>query len=331
MQTVETTTIFSPSVVSEPDSTAIVATSSLQAEPAKVQKEKTLKEKEPEHIKTQTDKYNYFLYAKDPADTVVSDEQWAPLSMDSVFAQHISPEPVWHESLFTECTMQPLDTHATRQVEASTACWGFVIFAAIITAISLYSNNHRFLYGDIILSAFSVRSMARILRDSNINRESALIPMTLIYAMGLSMSTLFVSYQLGFMMPFHLMPLNFLMLFAVLTGYLMLKNRLVALLGNLFSSNNATILYNQNSHLYNFIAGLLLAPLSLVMFFNEELSRVCLFVMIGLLALLFSLRLFRGMQFVFTNTHHSRLYLIYYLLAFELIPIIVLGKMLMLY
>lgn len=328
---IETTSYFSLSVVIEPDSNAIAAHKETKTIHSSTPNQREQHDTKQEIKTTQSTKYNTFLLSQDPSDTTIQSDQWAPISMDSVFLHYDAPKLVYHKSIFPDYSMQPMDPQLTKQVDAYTTCWVFIIFSAIITTMSLYANNHRFMYSDIILSAFSFRSMTRILRDNNINRESALFPMTIIYAMGLSLVGLFISQRYFVALPFPQMPYNYLALFGILAAYLWVKNRLIALIGDLFDSKTASTLYNQNSHVYNFIAGLLLAPMSLVMFFNDALSSICLIISMVLLIVLFLLRLLRGLQLTLINTHHSRLYVIYYLLVFELIPLIIIGKSLLLY
>ena len=126
---------------------------------------------------------------------------------------------------------------------------------------------------------------------------------------------------------------DYLMYLAILGGliaFIFLKNSLIRLLGNVFEDRSVTMLYISSNNLFYFVGGFVFVPLMLLLFYCPAATETILKTTIFLVGIIFIVRLFRGIQLILTNSKTSKLYLFYYLCIFEIVPILVMAKIVLL-
>jgi len=205
--------------------------------------------------------------------------------------------------------------------------WIFGALTLLTALICLYINRQRFNIKDILLSMLDIRVMERVSRESNIRRWS-LMPMTGIYVASLALLALGYQQMHGAFVAGQSDVILFLVSLAAIVLYFLCRNSLVYIFGVLFDDPAPSQLYITNNHLFHFLGALCLPPLLLLFFFNGALRAAVLKIAIALVAIIFIIRLLRGMQLILTNSKNSRLYLFYYFCVFEIVPILVMAKIL---
>jgi hypothetical protein len=249
------------------------------------------------------------------------------LCNDSVFAPYSELSVRHRESMFVTNTHSRQTTQPyVRSVSASTD-WIFVTVISLLALVSVYVNNQKFRLKDIFQSLFDLRVLDRVFRESNI-RTVSLLPMVGIYLASISMVVLKTTqYYGGFVVPFPPYILFFTTL-AALISFLIVKNGFVRLLGSIFEDRATTMLYIANNNLFYFVGGLVITPLLLLLFFFHPAEIATLKVVFVLVAIIFIIRFVRGMQLILTSSKTSKLYLFYYLCIFEIVPVLIIVKVL---
>lgn len=269
-----------------------------------------------------------YLLAPDTASAV----EWHPLSLDSVFAAHAPEAPLRHRSLFEEHTLAPSSNGLLARPYHDTPGWIFCLLLAMAALLSIYFNTYRLRLGNVLRSAIQKREMEYFVRDNNFRRRASILPMLLLYSGTMSLA-IYRFYPSAVNMWRGIgLCLGF---FALLSTWLLLKNGLIRLLGNIFENNASAALYVANNYIYQLLASILLTPILLLSFFAPWQPALGASApwqpAVGsaipiIVAAFFIIRTIRGMQLILTNAKSSQFYLFYYLCTLEIVPILVAWK-----
>lgn len=245
---------------------------------------------------------------------------------DSVFAPYADMPVKYHKSLFANNShYSSVPSQNTRTQEPSND-WIFGALVLILVLMGLYIKHQKFKIKDILQSIFNTRVLDRVAREFNI-KPRTLMPMTGIYLASAAFivlkakDILYGSFDFGVNNAlFYLSTLGFLVLF------ILAKNSIIRLLGNIFEDTPSTSLFITNNYLFYFVGALLVSPLLLLAYFNSELGSTALKTSEIIVLIIFTFRLIRGIQLILTNSKSSKLYLFYYLCILEIVPILVTTK-----
>ncbi|MDY5968798.1 MAG: DUF4271 domain-containing protein [Bacteroidales bacterium] len=269
-------------------------------------------------VKQQDATFVNYLLAPDTA----ASKEWQPLSFDSVFAAHAVTEPVRHRSLFESHTLAPTHDVPLARPSYNAPGWIFCLLLVMAALISLYFNTYRLRLGNVIRSALQKREMEHFVRDNNFRRRASILPMLLLYSGSISLAAC----------RFYPLPTNpwhgiglYLGIFALLSVWLLFKNGLIRLLGNIFENDASAALYVANNYIYQLLASILTAPIVLLSFFAPWQPATGSAILIAV-ATFFVIRTIRGMQLILTNAKNSQFYLFYYLCILEFVPLLVAWK-----
>ena len=267
-----------------------------------------------------------------PHDTVfhpvVDSDDYVLMCYDSTFAPYKDLEVQQRESLFAGNPHSKGYPRPSLRQSDGNADWIFITIVILITLVSVYINSQKFKLKDVFQSLFDIRVLERVSRESNI-RAISLLPMVGIYFASIAMVTLKTVQAYGFTVLPVSSLIFFLLTFAVLVAYILLKNGLIRLLGNIFEDRPAVALYISSNNLFYFIGGLISTPMLLVLFYLTPEQETVLRIAFAIIAIILIIRLFRGMQLILTNSKVSKLYLFYYLCIFEIAPILVMAKIIL--
>ncbi len=275
------------------------------------------------------DTIDYLHVPKHPVDAM--HDKVSPLSLDSIFAAYQPHEVVQHISLFTHHSLQPQHTTIYPRRVQATPDWIFVLLVLLIALLSLYLNSFRVQVGRLFGSTINLREMEYFYRDNNFKRYFTILPMMLFYAATIALC-LFFYLEINQYTLFSLTPwATYGVLFGLITTFFLLKSTLISLLGNIFSNLNAAQLYNSNNYIYQFAACIVLIPLLLFAFYGPCHPQRWSVVLLYTIAFAFCLRFFRGIKLILTNSTTSKFYLFYYLCTLEIVPLLILGKQIILF
>lgn len=268
-----------------------------------------------------TDTVDY-LHAAPP---MAKDDEWHPLSLDSVFSAYQPKEVPHHRSIFTGHSLQPVHQDAIPVSNNDAPSWFLGLAALVLALISIFIHNTHIQARTLIPSAFNIRDMERFYRENNFSRGITVLPMMLFYAASLALSLFAVTHNADHtLLNMHGLA-TCLLLFALIAAYFLLKTGFISLLGNVFN-DKVYSLYISNNYVYQFISSLLLLPLALIAFFGNIDTDITFNIIFISGSILFTMRLFRGMKLILTLSANSKFYLFYYLCILEIVPLLIIGK-----
>ena len=249
-------------------------------------------------------------------------EEYAGLAMlDSVFAPRAEAEVRQHPSMFRGHTLAVNHQDIVSRPSQGVPAWTFAALLILVGLLCLYFRQHKIAFGSLVKSVFDSRAMDRMLRGSNLIRTFQLIPMGLLLlaVLALPIAQMPAMTQLP-------SPVAFLLLTLALGIAYLLRNGLFQLLGTVFDSNAAVTLYINSNYLYHLLLATILTPLLFLYFYLPGGSGTIIYIILGIVAIEFILRVFRGLKLFLTHSSGSRFYLFYYLCIVEMVPILLLIK-----
>ncbi len=267
-----------------------------------------------------------------PADSLMQAE--APdttlhlaIDLEGQLAPYKDMPVVQRQSLFTrhEQTNETSTVHLRASQEGY--FWSFGIVILLLGLMSLYLHSRKFKFKDLVQSMFDSRALDRMFRENNLKPRSFL-PMVLLYIASATLTAVMIGArgtQLDTPFP---MLVNYLLLFAGVALFVLVRTGVIRLFGNVFEESDSVDLYITNCYLFYFWGALVSVPLSLLLLYGPQSEKTSLYILTTFIAIIFILRLFRGLQLFLTNSKSGKLYLFYYLCIFEIVPILVLLKML---
>ena len=259
----------------------------------------------------------------------IDTSEYLLLCYDSTFAAYEDVPVRQRESMFIGNSHHKGFAIPETRYNQHSGDWIFVTIMLLFTFVSIYINNQKFKLRDIFQSLFDTRVLDRVFRESNI-RTSSLLPMVGIYLASVALMAIkLIDRNAAFVttLPDYLM---YLAILGGLIAFIFLKNSLIRLLGNVFEDRSVTMLYISSNNLFYFVGGFVFVPLMLLLFYCPAATETTLKTTIFLVGIIFIVRLFRGIQLILTNSKTSKLYLFYYLCIFEIVPILVMAKIVLL-
>ena len=260
------------------------------------------------------------------ADTTADSLQ--PLCIyDSLFTPVGRQEPSLHKSLFTHHLLPVENTHEITIQHQGSPGWFLLFIALSLFFICTFLRNKQISLVELLQSAIDSRAMDRLLRDANLTHASdqaIIAPLMLI-------PVVLVAY-FAFLPPVNdvwLSILRYLLLLLACCLIYYARNGIFRFFGNAFDNNEALHLYLSSNYIYHLLYGIVATVLSFFVFYTDRVGTTFLYILGGMLALLFIIRLLRGMQLFLTNSKSPKFYLFYYLCILEIVPIIIVTKVAM--
>jgi hypothetical protein len=183
----------------------------------------------------------------------------------------------------------------------------------------------------ILVAPYSKRFLNQLVREGKLFSERISVALGLIYLfvfplMIYQVYDLVEYHKYDFLVPGFTVYLVIIVLFLL---FWIIKILLIKFLGSVFKTNQSTSEYILNILLFNFLIGLLLLPLLVLVVYQKSVFflQICLIITV----LLFILSFIRGFLIGFSLTKYSYLFLFVYLCSLELLPFIVLMKLFKLY
>lgn len=259
------------------------------------------------------------------ADTVATDTAIFHISWsDTSDAPFPYREVKMRESMFADNGHSRNQADPIAHDNTFTGGWIFGSILLMVAFISIYLNNQKFKINDLFRSLFDIRALDRVFRESNI-RPRSLMPMAGIYLCAVALTALQTTRLMAPIGDINEV-IVFLLLLAALLVYVLMKSAFIKLFGVLFGDSTATTLYLSSNYLFHFVGSLILTPMLLFVFYTPSANELPLKIALGTIAILFIVRILRGMQLILTNSKSSKLYLFYYLCIFEILPILISTK-----
>ncbi len=178
----------------------------------------------------------------------------------------------------------------------------------------------------IFRAPFSQRFINQLMRDGNLFQERIAVALTAVYILSLSLFLYTFNEQV---LKTYIHGISGLPLFALIIAACILlpvlKTGVIQFLGIIFRTRETTAHYMLNMLIINLITGPVLLT-GLVFIIYLEYAWL-LYLVLAILGFLFLLRFLRGLMVGLTLTKFSYLFLFVYLCTLEILPLLILAKL----
>jgi len=254
-----------------------------------------------------------------------------PVIPDTTFPQQslVLPAVTYSPSLFSGHLLKP-NSDPVRHAEKLHPDWitGLLIACFILGAWTRHFYHRRL--QQIMRAPLSKRFLNQLTRDGNLFKERVSIAGSIVYVLVFSL----ILYQFNEMilkLP-GLKGYGFF-LFAINVGCLLLywimKFMAIRFLGFVFKTQITTREYLLNILIFCIISAIILLPLLVLIIYLK--SVFFLYCSFAIVCLLFLFRFVKGYFIGITLTKFSYLFLFVYLCALEILPLVILFKLLVIY
>ena len=125
--------------------------------------------------------------------------------------------------------------------------------------------------------------------------------------------------------------LQYLTLFAVSIVVYFTRNGIFRFLGNAFNNSESVHVYLSSNYVYHLLYAIAASGLAFFVCYTDTVGPVFFYILTGIIALLFTIRLIRGLKLILTFSKTPKVYLFYYLCILEIVPIIIIIKVIISY
>ncbi len=196
---------------------------------------------------------------------------------------------------------------------------GWTIFASLRFGFSKYMVQ-------VFQSVFNFSIASRLYREQGYNNNFGLFRLNLIFYLFLPFPIYLIARDNGMsLMGFSGIEF-YLMVFVVVNAYFLIKILLYKILGSVFSQKDTTGELVFNMMLYHNVLGLILLPVATTHSMVPDFGVFSLFIVPGLIALFYLMSIIRSIYFAI-RIGISIFYLILYLCALEILPILLVVKL----
>ena len=241
---------------------------------------------------------------------------------------YISPNEGYHQlqvqpSLFTGHQLEAT-SRGPKPIQHQPTDWITVIVVISLILLAWIQTNHSKRLRQVIRSVALPYYVNQLEREGNLYNERITIGLGFIYLSSLSL----LIYQfLGnrVSVPDVTPGLGvFLLILLSLIGFMLLKAFLTSLIGIIFKTAEVSRAYRLNALIFNHTTGLFLFPVMLLMLYWQPLPFN--WIAIGIISILLIYRFIRSISIGLSNTKFSVFYLILYLCTLEILPLLLLIK-----
>ena len=244
--------------------------------------------------------------------------------LDSLMATHSNT--VFKKSLFTGHSHTPANDNLIAKHPTTQPSWIFLAFILIavllIRILSIFRNNSS-RHPDIF-RVHNGTSMKMLTRDDIVSPWLSFL-IEILYVTLLSMAIFFVAT----LYDVHITTTPVVDLFILMGAafvFIYLRILLVRGIGAVFNYKLSIAAYSMNQSLCNLLSSLLLLPALLLAYYSNFSHDVMLYVLAGLVTLMFIVRFVRGSMLMLSESRLSKIYMLYYMFVIEVVPILVIGK-----
>lgn len=271
-----------------------------------------------------SDTVNFIVpfYQRDTAEIPqVEHEVNLGIPLDSIFPVVEPVEPHLRKSLFTHHGLAVKNEHLAERTDTTAPAWIFVLLLSLTVLVFLYFRARKIKFTELLKSTMDRRVMDRLVRECNLIRSAQFVPVALLLAATVGM----VVYSAAMM--HNGLFVYLLVVVALATGYL-LRNGLLRLLGNVFDNRDAVTAYITSNYLFHLLLTTVLLPLLFLQLYMPLGNTVVQYITFGVVALSLVVRVTRGMNIFLTISKGFNFYLFYYLCTVEIVPVLVVAKLL---
>lgn len=239
------------------------------------------------------------------------------------------PSTDYATSVFQGHQLQPGSQRASSRGKMESD-WITGVLIALLILLAWARGTYGKRVKHIFLAPFSNRFLSQLTREGNLFKERVTVALGIVYLFTVPLFILQIETILlhGSTQSMDQLKL-FLLSMLFIVGYWMVKVALIRYLGFIFNTKATTREYLLNILIFNLITGISLLPFLIITSYTH--SEWVLFVAVVLVTLLFIYRLVKGFFIGLSLTKFSYLFLFVYLCALEILPLLVILKLLLKY
>ncbi len=248
---------------------------------------------------------------------------------DSIFTPVKEAPPVVRKSIFTH---HELAVQHNREIDIhheGSPGWFFGFIILSIFLICTYLRRKQIDMLTLLQSAIDHRAMGRMLRDTNLTHAPDQAPIALLMLLPVTL----VSYFYFFSHPENMWSdmLQYILLYAASIVIYFTRNGIFRFIGNAFNNSDSMHVYLSSNYIYHLLYAIAATAMAFFVCYTDAVGTVFFYILAGVLALLFTIRLVRGLKLILTFSKTPKVYLFYYLCILEIVPIIVITKVVVSY
>ncbi len=227
-------------------------------------------------------------------------------------------------SIFTGHQLSP-SSQGPRLIHKQSIDWITCIIVICLIILAWIQANHSKRLRQIIRSVALPYYVNQLEREGNLYNERISLGLGFIYISSFSLFIYrFLDYSPSFFIQFASNQLIFLFIIISVIGFMMIKAFFTRLAGAIFKTNEHAHAYRLNALIFNHTTGILLFPVILLIVYFQE--QPFMWIALGLISILLTYRFIRSISIGLSNTKFSVFYLILYLCTLEILPLLLLIK-----
>jgi hypothetical protein len=248
---------------------------------------------------------------------------------DSIFTPVKEAPPVVRKSIFTHHELAVQHNHEIDIHHEGSPGWFFGFIILSIFLICTYLRRKQIDLVTLLQSAIDHRAMGRMLRDTNLTHAPDQAPIALLMLLPVTL----VSYFFFFPHPENMWNdmLQYILLYAASIVIYFTRNGIFRFIGNAFNNSDSMHVYLSSNYIYHLLYAIAATAMAFFVCYTDAVGTVFFYILAGVLALLFTIRLVRGLKLILTFSKTPKVYLFYYLCILEIVPIIVITKVVVSY
>jgi len=242
---------------------------------------------------------------------------------DSIFSipdQSLLPD---HSSLFVGHEMPVRHYDAVPHETQDDGGYIFAFSVGLALLLMFFLLFRKMKLKNVLMASFSDSKMSVLIRDSKVKNDFSLFPIPLIYYSALAMTAYIAMRDIYQTHIWGVTDLPFMI--GVLMSFSLIRHSLIKLLGFICGESATIKNYTVASNLFQMMGAILAIPLVIIAGYVNVLY---VWVVLAVVGLVFLLRLARGLAMVLSRSGVSKLYLFYYLCIIEIVPILIVVKIL---
>lgn len=240
---------------------------------------------------------------------------------DSIFKSPDQSQLPFHKSLFSGHELQVTHREALERTGSDDSGYVFAVCVTLTVLMLIFTILRRLTVKNVIMSSFSDRHMNVLIRDSGVKNDFSLLAIPLIYYSALGAAAYVALHDMFGIQLYGIVDLPVLVGSLLLFSFL--RHLITKMLGIACDERETVKLYTVASNLFQMMGTTFVIPATIL---AEYVDVVFVWVALAIVGIVFVMRLARGLAMVMSRSHGSKLYLFYYLCIVEIVPILILAK-----
>ena len=243
------------------------------------------------------------------------------IPLDSLFRPCDTPDTVFRTTLFTGHKLTPQHAMPLERPSMGMPAWIFAVIMALCVLLSIYYRSKKLNLLPILKYTVENGAPERAVRGNV--KGLALLPIALFLSAALSITVWTMAMQ-------KTGPAGCLSLSLAIAMAYLIRNGMLRLLAATFNSKQAMNTYITCNYIYHLLLTTALTPLLFVLIYIPGAANITAYIIGGLTAFVFLIRILHGSKLFLTNSKGSSFFLFYYLCTIELAPPLIALKWLIL-